>query len=191
MSTNVAASIVTASATLLGVALGLAFQYLRARQDHKWALVAAKTEAYAEFLRSISASYAQAVSEAESRQSRESETKSPQTEKPQGPSQESHKKEEADLRAATARIVLLAKQHISEKASAITEDAIDAHDKIRSADTAKKAEEAEEAKNAVDSRRTALIRQFQEDLGIKSCDQQKPHQASDPSNATGQVDQRR
>jgi hypothetical protein len=169
---TIAAAIVAASATLLGVTLGLAFQYLRARQEHKWALEAAKTAAYAEFLRSISASYAQAKSEARSRQSHDSKTKSPQTEKLQGPSQESHKEEEADLRAATARIVLLAKQDIYKEASAITEQAIEAHDKIRSADTV---EEAKEAEEAVNSRREALIKQFKEDLGILSGDQQKPH----------------
>jgi hypothetical protein len=125
-----------------------------------------KREAYAEFLRSISASYAQAKSEARARRSRESETKSPQTEKPQGPSQESHKEEEADLRAATAKIVLLAKQDIYEEASAITEQAIKAHDKLRSGDPA-----AKDAVKVVNGRREALIGQFKDDLGIPSGDQ--------------------
>ncbi len=184
MSTNIVAAIVAATATLLGVTLGLVFQYLRARQEHKWALEAAKREAYAEFLRSISASYAQAKSEARSRQSHESETKSPQTEKPQGPSQESHKEEEADLRAATARIVLLAKQDIYEEASAITEKAIKAHDKLRSGDPTAKG-----AVKAVNRRREALIGQFKDDLGIPPAIN-KSRLKRFLHAMTGQVDQR-
>jgi hypothetical protein len=208
MNATVLAAVVGGVALLLGAALTYLGQFLQTKKEHKWALEAAKRDAYAEFLRSISASYAQAKSEAKSRQGHESETKSSQTEshrgrprratsqrrsllrpeKPQGPSQESHKKEEADLRAATARIVLLAKQHIYKEAMEITDRAIEAHDIIRSVDPT--AEDAKEAEEAVNSRREALIKQFKKDLGIPSGDQQSRIKRFLHAMA-GQVDQRR
>jgi hypothetical protein len=151
------AAIVAAVAGLLGVALGYLGQYLRARQEHKWAIETVKREAYAEFLRSISASYAQAESEAEFQQSHRSGTKSSQTDKPQ----QSHKSEDADLRAATASIVLLAKREIHEKASDLTEQIIKVHNRLRGGDSA-----AQDDVSGVNSNRLALIELFKDDLGI-------------------------
>lgn len=159
-------AIVAAVAGLLGVALGYLGQSLRARQEHKWAIETAKREAYAEFLRSISASYAEAGSEAGSQQSRKSEVKSPQTDKPQALPLHSHKSEDAALLAATARIVLLAKPEIYKMASDLSDQIMKVHEGLRSGDST-----AQDEVSVANSVRLVLIDRFKEDLGIPTGDQ--------------------
>ncbi len=68
-------AIVGVVGSLLGVLLGFLGQSFRAKQEHKWTIETAKREVYSEFLRSISASYAQEKLEAKSRQSDTPEAK--------------------------------------------------------------------------------------------------------------------
>jgi hypothetical protein len=159
MNTNIVAAV----AGLLGVTLGYLFQSLRARQEHKWALETVKREAYAEFLRSISASYAQA--ESESQQSHRSETKFRPIHRPQVQYQQNHKSEDADLRAATARIMLLAKPDIYDRASVLSEKVIEAHKALRGGDPT-----AQEKVAKANSKREKLIVVFKKDLRIPTED---------------------
>ena len=53
-------AIIAVAGSLLGVVLGFIAQYLQAGKARRWQLEDLKREAYAELLRSISASFAQA-----------------------------------------------------------------------------------------------------------------------------------
>jgi hypothetical protein len=163
MNPTIGAAVVAGTAALLGAALGILFQYFRGRQEHKWALEAVKREAYAEFLRSISASYAQA--ESESQQSHKSETKFRPINRPQVHSQQNHKSEDANLRAATARIMLLAKPDIYESASALSDQVIEAHKALRNGDPT-----AQEKVAKANRKREKLIMVFKKDLRIPTED---------------------
>jgi hypothetical protein len=171
MSTTVAAAVVAGAAGLLGATLGLVFQYLQKRKEHKWALEAVKREVYVEFLRSISASYAQAVADhakavadAKSHQTDKPETKSSQTNRSAVNSHQSDDPENAKLLAATAAIELLAKQEIYEEARALSNRVIGMHPKIRADGLSAHKKEME----SVDDDRLDLVeRRFKKDLGIR------------------------
>jgi hypothetical protein len=168
------AAIVAAVAGLLGAALGYLGQSLRTRQEHRWAIEAVKREVYAEFLRSISASYAQAetdyaqaTAEAKSHHADKPETEPPLTDQSAVNSHQSDDPEDARLLAATTSIELLAKRAIHEEARALYERVRDLHPKIR-------ADGPSAHKDKIDSvndERLGLVKQFKKDLGIPTGDE--------------------
>ena len=149
-------AIVGVVGSLLGVLLGFLGQSFRARQEHKWAIETAKREIYSEFLRSISASYAQAKSEAKSRQG----------DTPEAETAQSHVPEDSDLLAATAAIELLANQTISKAARELSNRVIEVHVKLRRDLSIDKSEVPD-----INKEREKLIELFQKDLGIPPGDQ--------------------
>ena len=96
--------------TLIGVLLGGALQQLQASRARRWqqqdALKGAKRAAFAEYLRSISASYAQAMSGVRTRS------------------------EDASLHAATAQIEVLCGVAVAGPARELTEMVINVHSEI-------------------------------------------------------------
>jgi hypothetical protein len=157
-------AIVGVVGSLLGVVLGFLGQSLRARQERKLAIVNAKREVYAEFLRSISASYAEAKSDAELTSQRRSLLR------PTNQRQASHYNdgpEDAKLLAATASIELLANLAIHKKARELSNQVREAHKKIRANDP-----NAEKDVSRVDQERYKLIEDFKRDLGIPLGDEQ-------------------
>jgi hypothetical protein len=162
-------AIVGVVGSLLGVLLGFLGQSFRARQEHKWAIETAKREVYSEFLRSISASYAQAKSEAKSRQIDTAEAVATQSRVP----------EDADLLAATAAIELLANQTISRAARKLSNRVIETHVKLRRDLSIDRSEVP-----GINKEREKLIELFQKDLRIPLGDQQ----ISNPANGTGPSD---
>jgi hypothetical protein len=175
MSSNIVAAIVAAVAGLLGATLGLLFQYLRTRQEHQWALEAVKREVYVEFLRSISASfaqaeadYAQAMAEAKSHHTDKPEAESPLTNTSTVNSHQIDDPEDARLLAATASIELLAEPAIHKEARALYNRVKDVHPKIRADGPSAHKVEIE----SVDNDRLNLVeQQFKKDLGIPSGNQ--------------------
>jgi hypothetical protein len=128
--------------TLLGVLIGGALQQMQASRNRRWqrddSLSNAKRSVYAEYLRSISASYGQAMSGQRSRT------------------------EDAHLYAATAEIEVLAGKEVSAPARDLVNTVIEMHSMI-AAGTG-----VEEGTAAVDRRRYELIELFKADLGLKT-----------------------
>jgi hypothetical protein len=127
--------------SLLGVVLGSALSFLAqnslANRMHKWELEDTKRESYADFLRSISASYAKAkVGKGDP--------------------------EEADLLRATAVIELIAERKIAEQARLLQKQVTDVHARLRQKDSG--VEETEVPK--ADQARRDLIRLIKADLDI-------------------------
>lgn len=129
--------------TLLGVLVGGTVQHVQALRNRKWqkedALNNTKRSVYAEYLRSISASYAQAKSGHRS------------------PS------EDGNLNAALAEIQVLSREEVWRPARDLVTTVIDVHSKI-SAGTAG----AEALVPNVDRRRLEVIDLFKADLGLEA-----------------------
>jgi hypothetical protein len=127
--------------TLLGVLAGGALQHLQASRNHRWqredALGKLKQAAYAEFLRSISASYGQAMAGQRTRT------------------------EDARLHAVTAEIEVLAGREVSGPVRELTGTIIDVHSKLAEAAGVEQTTLA-----AVDRRRLEVVTLFKADLGI-------------------------
>lgn len=134
------AAIIAVLGSLVGVALGSTLgylaQYALANRTHKWQLEGTKRQSYAEFLMSISASYAKA-------KAREGDP------------------EEADLLRATSVIELIADDKISEQARSLQVRVRDVHGGIRQGKSAAENEVAD-----VDYARRELIKLFKADLDI-------------------------
>jgi hypothetical protein len=128
--------------TLLGVLIGAAAQQVQAARNRKWqqedALGDTKRSVYAEYLRSISASYAQAMSGQRSRSA------------------------DASLYAATAEIEVLTGGEVSGPARDLANMVIDVHSRIVGGNAA----EVDVAD--VDRRRYEVIDLFKVDLGLKT-----------------------
>ncbi|MEV8638176.1 hypothetical protein AB0395_41635 [Streptosporangium sp. NPDC051023] len=129
--------------TLLGVLIGGFLQQAQASRTRRWqqadALSTAKRRVYTEFLRAISASYAQALSGQRTRS------------------------EDANLLAATAEIEILSGGEVAEPARDLADTVMRVHARI--ADGAGVAESAVED---VDRQRHRVIDLFKADLGIKA-----------------------
>ena len=127
--------------TLLGVVLGGALEQVQASRARRWqrddALRNTKRAVYAEYLRSISTSYVQAMSGLRTRS------------------------EDANLYAATAQIDVLCSPAISEPARELTETVISVHYRIASGGGVAQGEIVD-----VDSRRRQLIGLFKTDIGL-------------------------
>ncbi len=136
-------AIVGVIGTLLGAVAGYAFQQWQASVNRRWqhedSLSTAKRNAYSEYLRSISASYGQAVSGQRNRS------------------------EDGRLHAATAEIEVLADKTVSGPARALVESVIEAHSAVAAGASAEEAGVAE-----VDRRRYEVIELFKADLGLKT-----------------------
>jgi hypothetical protein len=135
-----ATAIIAIVGSLLGVVLGSALSFLAqnslANRMHKWELEDTKRESYADFLRSISASYAKAkVGKGDP---------------------------EADLLRATAVIELIAERKIAEQARLLQKQVTDVHARLRQKDSG--VEETEVPK--ADQARRDLIRLIKADLDI-------------------------
>jgi hypothetical protein len=133
-----ASTIIAVVGSLLGVVLGFLVQRLQADVAHRRHLDDLKREAYAELLRSISASYAQASSGG-------------------GTS------EDAALLKATAVIELLSGPGIASAARRLADQVGAAHELLRGSGQ----EAARAAIDAADSSRLELIGFFKADLGIR------------------------
>jgi hypothetical protein len=137
----------TAVIGLVGVALGAALsflaQYALANRTHKWELEDTKRKSYAEFLTSISASYAKAAAH-------------------EGDPQE------ADLLRATSIVELIADEKVSEQARSLQKKVTEVHGEIRQAKTRAKRSAAEKKVPGVDDERRKLIKLFKTDLDIPS-----------------------
>lgn len=129
--------------TLLGVLIGGFLQQVQASRSHRWqredSLSDTKRSVYAEFLRSISASYAQAVSGQRSRS------------------------EDANLLAAVAEIAILCGEDVSEPARDLVNAVIDTHTRIAAG-----AGETDALVADVDRRRYEVIDLFKSDLGLET-----------------------
>lgn len=129
--------------TLLGVVIGGALQQMQAARNHKWqredSLSKAKQSAYSEYLRSISASYAQAMSGQRNRS------------------------EDARLHAATAEIEVLAGREVSGPARDLVNAVIETHSMIAARTGVEEAVVAE-----VDRRRYEVVELFKADLGLQA-----------------------
>jgi hypothetical protein len=129
--------------TLLGVLVGGAVQQLQASRNHKWqrqdSLGSARRTVYAEYLRSISASYAQAMSGQRTRS------------------------EDAALHAATAEIEILSGLEVSGPARELTNTVIDVHSSLAAGTGVPEAVVAD-----VDRRRYEVIDLFKADLGLRT-----------------------
>ncbi|MGW1995325.1 hypothetical protein [Embleya sp. NPDC001921] len=127
--------------TLLGVLIGGALQQAQALRNRKWqradSLGDAKRHVYAEYLRSISASYAQALSGQRSRS------------------------EDANLLAATAEIEILSGREVSGPARDLVNAVIDTHSRIAAGAGVTDAMVAD-----VDRRRYEVIDLFKSELGL-------------------------
>ena len=127
--------------TLIGVLLGGALQQLQASRARRWqqqdALKGAKRAAFAEYLRSISASYAQAMSGVRTRS------------------------EDASLHAATAQIEVLCGVAVAGPARELTEMVINVHSEIAAGTGV-----AQEIVDGVNRRRYEVIDLFKSDVGL-------------------------
>lgn len=136
-----ATAIIAIVGSLLGVILGsgLSFlaQYSLAQRTRKWTLADTKRESYADFLRSISASYAKAKAG-------------------------KGDPEEADLLRATAVIELIAERKIANQARSLQRQVTDVHARLRQQDPVAEETGVGEA----DAARRDLIRLFKADLDI-------------------------
>jgi hypothetical protein len=159
----------TLSAVFFTQAWAAKLEGQRWQREHEWLIETVKREAYAEFLRSISASYAQAESEAEyhaqaksaaeHHETDNSERKSPLTDRSAAEPPLSHKPEDANLRAATAAIQLLANPVISREVTRLSDRVIAAHEKFRKGDSSDVADVNRRRENII-------IPLFKDDLGI-------------------------
>lgn len=131
-------AVIGVAGTLLGVLIGAALQQAQASRNRRWqredSLSDTKRTLYAEYLRSISASYTQARKGQKSRS------------------------EDGALYAATAEIEVLAGEDVSVPVRALTGRVIDVHTRM-AADGVPEAEVAE-----VDRKRHELISLFKADL---------------------------
>jgi hypothetical protein len=129
--------------TLLGVLLGGALQQMQAARNRRWqredSLRNAKRSVYSEYLRSISASYGQAMSGQRSRS------------------------EDTRLHAATAQIEVLAGREVSGPARDLVNTVIEVHSMIAAGTGVEEATVAE-----VDRRRYEVMELFKADLGLKT-----------------------
>jgi hypothetical protein len=136
-----ATGIIAIVGSLLGVILGSVLSFLAqnalAKRTRKWELENTKRESYADFLRSISASYAKAKAG-------------------------KGDPEEADLLRATAVIELIAEGKIAEHARLLQRKVTDVHARLRQQDSIAEETEVREA----DQARRDLIRLFKADLDI-------------------------
>jgi hypothetical protein len=136
------ATIVGVIGTLLGVVIGAAAQQLQAMRNRAWQhadlLKTVKRSIYAEYLRSISASYAQALSGHRSRS------------------------EDASLLAATAEIEVLSGADVAVPVRDLTTTVISVHSGIAAGTGVPEAVVAD-----VDRRRYDVIDLFKADLGLK------------------------
>ncbi|MQY09608.1 hypothetical protein [Actinomadura macrotermitis] len=134
--------VVGIAGTLLGVLVSGVVQRLQAARARAWqradSLADAKRRVYTEYLRAVSASYAQAMSGQRERS------------------------EDAALLAATAEIEILAGREVAAPARLLTGTLLDVHARIAGAGTAEAA--AEDA----DRRRRELVDLFKADLGIRT-----------------------
>ena len=131
-------AIIAVVGSLLGVVLGFVVQYLQAERARRWQLEDLKREAYAELLRSISASFAQAYYG-------------------EGTS------EDSSILKATAVIELLAETNISKPASDLQKQVDRTHRILRSEGP----DAAQDEIDKTDQKRIALIAKFKEDLHIR------------------------
>jgi hypothetical protein len=135
-----ASVVVAVIGSLLGVALGISAQYLQAQRTHRDqvndALRDTKRRVYAEFLRSISASYAQAKSG-------------------------SGYSGDASLLQATAEIELLAGPEVAIQARQLSEQVIGVHARLRDDPAVDQTEVP-----GVDRDRMRLVELFQHDLQL-------------------------
>ncbi|MGJ6969419.1 hypothetical protein ACSDR0_46785 [Streptosporangium sp. G11] len=129
--------------TLLGVLIGGVLQQVQASRMRKWqradSLSNAKQSVYAEFLRAISASYAQALSGQRSRS------------------------EDANLLAATAEIEILSSREVSKPARDLVDMVMRVH-----AEIADDVGVATTVVEDVDRQRHKIIELFKADLGIEA-----------------------
>ena len=136
-----ATAIIAIAGSLLGVVLGSALSFLAqnslANRMHKWKLVDIKRESYADYLRSISASYAKAKAG-------------------------KGDPEEADLLRATAVIELIAERKVAEQARRLQKQVTDVHAQLRQGESG--VEETEVLK--ADQARRDLVGLFKADLDI-------------------------
>ncbi|MGW1767344.1 hypothetical protein ACWCQL_25195 [Streptomyces sp. NPDC002073] len=138
--------------TLLGVLIGVVAQQAQAKRSHRWqredvlnsqrwqredVLGSAKRAVYAEYLRSISASYAQAISGQRTRT------------------------EDAHLLAATAELEILSGPEVAEPARDLVDTVMKVHERIATGSGVPKAEV-----DAVDRRRLEIVDLFKADLGL-------------------------
>lgn len=127
--------------TLLGVRLGAAAQQVQASRSRHWQqadlLRTVKRGVYAEYVRSISASYAQALSGQRSRA------------------------DDASLLAATAEIEILSGREVWVPARELTDTVIGVHSEIATGGGVPESEVAD-----ADRRRLELIDLFKADLGL-------------------------
>ncbi|TDB77589.1 hypothetical protein E1264_37445 [Actinomadura sp. KC216] len=137
------ATIIGIGGTLLGVLVGGLAQHAQAARTRRWqradSLTDAKRRLYAEYLRAISASYAQALAGQRTRT------------------------EDAALLAATAEIEILAGRNVAEPARALTDTVLHVHARI--SDGASVPVSDVEQTN---DRRLALIELLKADLGISA-----------------------
>lgn len=137
--------IIGVAGTLMGVLLGGALQQLQASRSQRWkredALADIKRTVFAEYLRSISGSYAQAMAGQRTRS------------------------EDADLHAATAQIEVLCDAAVFEPVRSLTAEIIDVHSRIAAGSGVNQAEI-----DAVDGRRRRLIDIFKADVARRSPD---------------------
>ncbi|KOG26925.1 MULTISPECIES: hypothetical protein [Streptomyces] len=126
---------------LLGTLFGAALQQMQAARSRRWqrgdSLSDAKRRVYTEYLRAISASYAQAMAGQRDRS------------------------EDGHLRAATAEITILSGRGVYKPACVLAEVVLDVHTRIAAGAEWTKAEVDE-----VDGQRHKLIELFKSDLGI-------------------------
>lgn len=129
--------------TLLGVVLGAAAQQVQASRNRHWQqadlLSTTKRGVYAEYLRAISASYAQALSGHRRRS------------------------EDASLLAATAEIEVLCGGNVAGPARDLANNVVEVHSQIAAG-----AGVAEAVVAGVDRRRYEVIDLFKADLGFKT-----------------------
>jgi hypothetical protein len=129
--------------TLLGVLLGGALQQVQASRSRMWqredALRNTKRAVYAEYLRSISTSYVQAMSGLRTRA------------------------EDANLYAATAQIDVLCDAAVSAPARELTDTVINVHSRIATG-----AGVVQDEIDNVDRRRRQLVGLFKADIGLAS-----------------------
>jgi hypothetical protein len=136
-----ATAIIAIVGSLLGVVLGSALSFVAqnslAKRTRKWELEDTKRESYADFLRSISASYAKAKAGGGD-------------------------PEESDLLRATAVIELIAEREIAEHARLLQKKVTDVHARLRQQNPVAEETGVREA----DQARRDLIRLFKADLDI-------------------------
>lgn len=135
------AAVVGVVGTLLGVLLGAAAQQVQASRSRHWQqadlLRTVKRGVYAEYVRSISGSYARALSGQRSRT------------------------EDASLLAATAEIEILSGREVWVPARELTDTVIGVHTKIAAGGGVPESEVAD-----ADRRRLQFIELFKADLGL-------------------------